>query len=262
MTSQLEAMRERIGGRRFARAGAPHVIAVLSGKGGSGVSLVSVLLAIRSARAGRRTLLVDADPWLDMQRVWLGLPKAPSLDGRYLGAEDVEARITPVHGGLELLCLGTGEAQGRDRRAGVRRVPTVFRERDAVVVDAGSRLESVERCADLDVGSMLIVSGCDAVGLASTHALLKAVGSRTEIEPTILFNQVDESAARAACTVLTNGAERFLGATPDVLGGLPTDTGLSDGLAKGATLLECLVSSHLPERVEALMPSLSPWEEA
>ncbi|NNF12949.1 MAG: hypothetical protein HKN72_06995 [Gemmatimonadetes bacterium] len=262
MTSQLEAMRDRLGGRRLARAGSPHVLAVLSGKGGSGVSLVSVLLAIRSARAGRRTLLVDADPWLDMQRVWLGLPKAPSAAERPEGNDDIEARVATAHQGLEVLCLGTGEARGRDHRAVVRRIPAVFRDRDAVVVDAGSRLESVERCADLDVGSILVVSGCDAVGLASTHALMKALRSRTEIQPAILFNQVDDAAARAARTVLTTGAERFLGATPTVLGSLPPDPAISDGLARGATLLECLVSSHLPDRVEEIMPSLPPWAEA
>ena len=30
------------------------------------------MLAIRGAGMGRRTLLVDAEPWLDVQRVWLG----------------------------------------------------------------------------------------------------------------------------------------------------------------------------------------------
>lgn len=262
MTSQLEAMRDRIGGRRLSRAGSPNVIAVMSGKGGSGVSLVSVMLAIRSARAGHRTLLVDADPWLDMQRVWLGLRKAPSWDQRPMGVEDIEARITKVHGGLELLSFGSGESTERDRRAVTRRVPTAFRDRDAVVIDAGSRLESVERCADLDAGSVLVVSGSDAVGLASTHALLKAMASRTELRPVVLFNQVDEADARAAGIVLTKGAQRFLGTTPQVLGGLPLDSVVSDGLAQGATLLECLVSSHLPQRVAEIMPNLSPWAEA
>lgn len=259
MTSQLEAMRDRIGGRRLARAGSPHVIAVLSGKGGSGVSLVSVLLAIRSARSGRRTLLVDADPWLDMHRVWLGLPKGSPTLARPGGAEDIEALVTPVHGGLELLSLGSGESYERDRRAVTRRIPTVFRERDAVVIDAGSRLESLERCADLGAGSVLLVSGSDAVGLASTHALVKAMAARTEVRPAVLFNQVDDAAARAAAAVLTTGAERFLGDPPTVLGGLPVDPVVSDGLAGGATLLECLVSSHLPESIESVMPLLTPW---
>lgn len=259
MTSQLEAMKERIGGRRLARVGSPRVIAVLSGRGGSGVSLVSVLLAIRSARSGHRTLLVDADPWLDMQRVWLGLPRSPTVDDGPANPDDFESLVTPVHGGLELLSLGTGEAFGRDRRAVTRRIPYLFRDRDAVVVDAGSRLESLERCADLAVGSILVVSSSDAVGLASTHAMIKAMSERTEIDPAVLFNQVDAAGARAAEAVLLQGAARFLGATPTVLGHLPADRTVTDGLAEGATLLECLVSSHLPDRVETLMPALTPW---
>lgn len=260
MTTQLDYVRERLAGRRVARPGPSHVIGVVSGRGGSGVSLLSAVLAIRSVRAGLKTLLVDADPWLDMQRVWLGLPKAPSLESRPAGVEELESLVTSVHGGLELLSFGSGDAYQRDRRALARRAPSVFGERDIVVVDAGSRLESLDRCVDLDVGSILIVSGCDAVGLASTHALIKAMRTRTEIVPSVVFNQVDESEALAAETVLSHGARRFLGVEPRLVGGLPSDTGVRDQLTRGATLPECLVESSLPEQLAHVMTSLRPWK--
>ena len=110
MTSQLDALRAQVG-RRRARRGLPHVVAVTSGRGGAGVSLVSALLAIRGAQAGLKTLLVDAEPWLDVQRVWLGLDKGRSL--AEVGSDPVESLVTHVHGSLDLLSLGGGPSTDR-----------------------------------------------------------------------------------------------------------------------------------------------------
>ncbi len=260
MTSQLEAARARLGGRRRGRRGPDHVVALVSGRGGSGVSLLAAVLAICSARAGRGTLLVDADPWLDVQRVWLGLPPGPSLaDVPSVGAE---ALVRTVHGDLELASFAGSDVVDRSHRALVRRVPPVFDSRDAVVVDAGSRLEAVERCVDLRVGSVVIVSTPDAIGLASTHALLKAFRTRAEIEPVVLLNRVTRTETDLAAGVLAEGARRFLGAPPTVVGGLPTDPRLASGLEDGAMLAESLVSSSLPGHVADVMPHLLPWAAA
>jgi len=258
VTSQLEAVRERLAGRRR-KPGPAHVIAVLSGRGGAGVSLLAAILAIRSTQAGLRTLLVDADPWLDVQRVWLGQPRGLSLAD--LRGSDVgpESLVTRVHGGLELLSFGTNEVPERDRRALVRRVPMIFSDRDVVVVDAGSRLESLERCLDLQVGSVLMVSGCDAIGLASTHALMKAVHAQSDMRPSVVFNRVGETEARAGRTVLAQGAVRYLGIEPEFVGYLDTDPSLSDGVSHDAMLPERLVGSTLPELVTPLMRHLRPW---
>jgi secretion/DNA translocation related CpaE-like protein len=49
--------------RRLTESAPPgHVVAVLGGRGGAGASVFAVGLAVTAARAGWRTLLVDADP--------------------------------------------------------------------------------------------------------------------------------------------------------------------------------------------------------
>jgi CO dehydrogenase nickel-insertion accessory protein CooC1 len=226
------------------------------------VSLVSALLALSSAAAGLRTLLIDADPWLDIQRVWLGLDKARSLESLRGTSEGPEALVTNVSGGLELVSFGAGDVFERDHRALVRRVPSIFDAREVVIVDAGSRLESLDRCLDLQVGSILIVSGADAVALASTHAMIKAIGARIDLQPTVLFNRVDPEGAAAGESVLSEGARRFLGTVPAVAGHFPEDVEVRARLADGATLPESLADSTLPGFTPALMSRLQPWRVA
>lgn len=248
--------------RRRARAGRAHVIGVLSGRGGSGVSLIAALLALRSTASGRRTLLVDADPWLDMHRVWLGLPRGKSLDSLRGSGQSPESLVVQASGGLELVSFGASGEVENDHRALVRRIPSIFDARDIVVVDVGSRLEGLGRCVDLRVGSIVVVTGADAVGLASTHALIKAIRARVEIEPDVLFNRVSEQEASAGEAVLLEGGRRFLGAIPVVVGRMPDDPEVRERLSGGATLPQSLADSSLGESAASVMTSLRPWRIA
>jgi len=262
VTTQLDAVRERLGGRRRVRPGPPHVIGVVSGRGGSGTSMVAALLAIRSARAGLRVLLVDADPLIDVQRVWLGLGRRSAWDEQEFRQRGAESLVTQVFGGLELLSLGGSDSTELEPRVLMRRVPSIFAERDIVIVDAGTRLQSLERCFDLKVGSLLVVSDAEAIGLASTHALLKAIALRSDLSASVLFNRVDRESARAGESVLRDGGRRFMGFEPSAVGYLPEDTGVSERMAGGAALPECLVESSLPELAAGVMPNLRPWAHA
>lgn len=220
---------------------------------------MAAALAVRSTLAGLRTLLVDADPWLDMQRIWLGLPKGPTLESLRHGREP-ESLVSPVSPNLELISFGEGENAERDTRALARRVSSVFAARDVVVVDAGSRLESLTRCVDLRVGSILIVSGADALALASTHALMKAMRALIDLRPSVLFNRVNEDEAASAAAVLRDGGRRFLGSGPTIAGHLPDDPGLHLRLSDGAGVPESLTGSLLMSRLPDVMRSLQPWQ--
>lgn len=218
--------------------------------------MVSALLAIRGASVGRRTLLVDAEPWLDVQRVWLGAPRTVTL--AELGSGPVERLVAPVHGSLELLSLTAGASESREVRAIVRRVPPLFNDRDLVVVDAGTRLHALERMIDLRVGSVVVVTAADAIGLASTHAMLKALMVHAEAPARILFNRTGGQELDVAASVLREGAKRFLACDLDILGALPEDPGLTNGITRGSRLPELLVQSTLLDQVHPVLTQLLP----
>jgi MinD-like ATPase involved in chromosome partitioning or flagellar assembly len=135
----------------------------------------------------------------------------------------------------------------------------MFADRDVVVIDAGSRLEAVDRSLDLSVGSILAVSGVDAIDLAATHALIKAVRARAEFLPSVMFNRALPTEVDQATRVLREGVGRFLGVEVEVLGALASDPLLVGGLRDGALLAERLAASTLTAAVLPLMQGLRPW---
>lgn len=199
---------------------------------------------------------------MEVQRVWLGQPQGASLED--LRGTDVEAEslVRRVHGQLELLSLGAAETLSRERRALLRRVVPVFEDRDIVVVDAGSRLAGLERVFDLRVGSVLVVSGADAVGLASTHAMLKALVAKGDLPASVLFNRLTEAEAGGAEAVLREGSFRFLRRDVAVAGSLPDDPSLANPEDPDALLPEQLVASTLPHVVTSAMTRLLPWQSS
>lgn len=261
MSRQASMLRDRIGIPRRRRVGPSSVLAVASGRGGAGVSLVAAALALRSAALGRRTLLVDADPWLDLQRIWLGAPAGVPL-ASLRGGRDPESLVVDVGDYLELLSFGSGGPSDPDVRALARRVPTVFGARDTVVVDAGSGLTALERALDLNAGSMVCVSGADPVGLATTHAMIKACASTSPLMPVVLFNHVQEEQATAGRAVLSEGGRNYLGFEPRVAGVLSTDADLHRALAGGGLLPAALAGSKLVAKVDSILPTLTPWRSA
>ena len=67
-----------------------QVLAIASGKGGAGKTLLSVNLALEMASRGRRVLLVDLDPGLANVEVHLRLPQGPRLSEVLTGKIRIE----------------------------------------------------------------------------------------------------------------------------------------------------------------------------
>lgn len=80
------------------RANVKRVIAVASGKGGVGKSLVTALLASRSNKNGKRTAVLDAD---------ITGPSIPKMFGVHERAQGVEGEIYPVYSksGIQMMSM-------------------------------------------------------------------------------------------------------------------------------------------------------------
>jgi len=163
--------------------GRPAVtVGVIGGRGGAGASTLACALAVTSARVGRRTLLVDADPLGGGLDVLLGGETAEGLRwpafaasrGR-VGGGALEESLPRLHS-LRVLSWDRGDCVAVPPQA-VRAVLAAARRRGgAVVVDLPRRVDepAAEVLAQLDVGLLVVPAELRAVAAAARVA--SAVG--------------------------------------------------------------------------------------
>ncbi|KUJ33858.1 septum site-determining protein Ssd [Streptomyces sp. NPDC093228] len=157
-------------------------VGVIGGRGGAGASTLACALAVTSAREGRRTLLVDADPLGGGLDVLLGGETAEGLRwpafaasrGR-VGGGALEESLPKLHA-LRVLSWDRGDTVAVPPQA-VRAVLAAARRRGgAVVVDLPRRVDEgvAEVLAQVDVGVLVVPAELRAV--AAARRVASAVG--------------------------------------------------------------------------------------
>ncbi|MFC4107851.1 septum site-determining protein Ssd [Micromonospora zhanjiangensis] len=121
--------------------GTGRVVSVIGGRGGAGASVLAGGLAVTSARAGLRTLLVDADPLgggLDLVLGWEELAglRWPALTEAEGQVDPLAlARALPSRGDLVTLSWDRGALLALPAQAMAATMDAARRGRDLVVVD-------------------------------------------------------------------------------------------------------------------------------
>ncbi|BAH37354.1 putative flagellar biosynthesis protein FlhG [Gemmatimonas aurantiaca T-27] len=232
----------------------PTTLLCASGRGGSGTTLISALLAVAAAGEGHRVLLIDADDFVGPLAMTLGVtPRASWQDlrgGRVSPADvatPVSTTLTLVAGGAARLAgEGAPQLTSAERKACLRRLSALSEGMDLVVIDCGARLESVLAAITPHSGERLvaIASGADPVGLASTYALCKAVATRHGALPVeLLVNRLEGSEAARCFDAIDAGARQFLGLSLRLAGAIPADPTLDAALRKGMTFADAAAGS-------------------
>ncbi|WP_309671636.1 cellulose synthase operon protein YhjQ/BcsQ [Gemmatimonas sp.] len=244
--SQVDALLGR-GPRNSAQQGGAArgatTLLVASGRGGSGTSLVSALLAVAAAGDGRRVLLIDADDFVGPLALTLGVQARASwqdLRGGRVSPTDVatpvSTTLTLVAGGAARLAADGLALSAAERRACMRRLGVLADGMDLVVIDCGARIDTVLAAITPHADERLIAvsAGSDPVGLASTYALCKAVHSRHGALPMdVLVNRHEGSEAARCFDAIDAGARQFLGVSLRLVGAVPADPTLDAALRAG-----------------------------
>lgn len=227
----------------FGNTRSPVTLLVASGRGGSGTSLVSALLAVAAAGDGRHVLLVDADDFVGPLAVTLGVrPRASWQDlrgGRVSPADvatPINTTLTLVTGGAARLSDDGLALSSAERRACMRRLSTLSERMDLVVVDCGARIDTVFAAITPHADERLVVvsAGSDPVGLAASYALCKAVHTRHGALPMdVLVNRHEGSEAARCFDAIDAGARQFMGISLRLSGAIPHDPTLDTALRAG-----------------------------
>ena len=250
MTTQLEALRGHLGGRSpRPHRGGGRVLLVGGGRGGVGTSTIASLLGIMAAADGSSVLLVDADSALGALPFLLGVQLGHGLGSLRGGAVEPEALLVPVGETLTLLPVGAPLAAEdplapAERRALFRRVASLYARFDLVVVDAGSRLDSVLAAAGAGADQLLVVAAPEKIAVAAGYALIKAAHARFPALPVdVLVNRASPAAGLTSFREIGEAAELFLQRVPAFAGSVTEDESLRAGVAAGMPVQEAAVGS-------------------
>jgi flagellar biosynthesis protein FlhG len=249
MITQTEGLRRFVADRASEpwRASDDCVVVVGSGKGGSGGSTVATLVALACAGEGRRTLLIDADEQVGTLHRLLGVEARHGVDSLRSGTlapADAVIELSPL---LSLLPGGAGAGAEshfpsptlalNDRRSLFRRVAQLYGDYDIVIIDAGSRLDTVVAASTPAASRFVVVTGVEPVALASAYALVKAIDTKWSGAPIeVLVNGHHDGRARTAFREILLATARFLGRDIAFAGVVPDDDELRAAVFAGTPL--------------------------
>jgi MinD-like ATPase involved in chromosome partitioning or flagellar assembly len=211
---------------------------------GIGTSTVAALIGNAIAQAGHRALLVDSSGERGGLRRVLGAAPTRGIAALLDPAVSMSDLLVEVAAGCQLLPGGTdaeprrGAIDPAAQRTMLRRAAQEFHAFDAVVIDAGARLDTILAATERGVRRVLVVGGVTPAQIAAAYALLKALDLRwPSIAVDLLVNRQEAEAARAAFEQVHYGAQHFLARGLGFAGSLADDAGL--GGAPDLPLYRC-----------------------
>jgi flagellar biosynthesis protein FlhG len=234
-------------------AGAAHIMAVTSGKGGVGKTFVSANLAAALARNGRKVLVLDADLGLANLDVVLNLFPKITLHDVFTGKSSLPEAVLPAPGGFHVLLAGSGMVEYSRMTPEVRDklqqvVDEIAPRFDHVLLDTGASISDVVLYTVSLAGQVLVVVTPEPTSLTDAYATIKVLATtqgRRHIR--LLVNQVRKTGeGRAVRAQLQQVVDRFVNPSLDspvrleLLGEVPSDPAVREAVLRRQLLLELL----------------------
>jgi flagellar biosynthesis protein FlhG len=161
-------------------AATTHVIAVTSGKGGVGKSVLAANLGLSIASTGRRVLLVDADLALANLDLMLGVSARRTVKTLCDGEAPIEDVIVegPLGVGLLPACSGDAtlsELPETKRLTLFTAIDTLSDRYDAIVIDTGAGIGSNSTAFAAAALQTVVVVTPDPASIADAYAMIKVL---------------------------------------------------------------------------------------
>ncbi|HEY1630292.1 MAG TPA: P-loop NTPase [Rhizomicrobium sp.] len=227
---------------------APQFLAIGSGKGGTGKTLVAVSLAHALAHEGEKVLLCDADLGLSNTTVHLGLDEGGDFAGVMAGRRTVAEAVVPAFGGIkerggfDVLAApaGSGALADITEQQSRHLIETLraAKQYDRIVLDLGAGVDATTMYFAASSDSTLLILTPDPASLADAYAFAKLLKKRGAKLPYVVVNMAaNDAEARRTSGALGTTCQAFLGAVPEYLGGIPRDPHVSEAVRRQSHLL-------------------------
>lgn len=219
----------------------PRVLLLCTGRRGAGTTTLAVLLASAMAAGGQRILVSSGDLAFRSGR-WSDATPPPPLDFDHHGEFGNGTATLPLATGVDLL---VGEQSAAGRFSGMEpglQLDLALHPNgryDRVIIDAGSRIESLREQAESGATRLVAVLPPKQVAAMPTYALVKTLlESAPELQVDLLFNRAAVASAMQLFEQIESAVYRFLGRRIGLAGIIPIDERLRSRPADSRPLLE------------------------
>jgi flagellar biosynthesis protein FlhG len=249
-----------------------RTLAITSGKGGVGKTLLAANLAAALARMGQRVLVLDADLGLANLDVVLNLHPKITLHDVFTGKAALEDAILPAPGGFSVLLAGSGLVEYSRLTPEVREqllsiLQTVVPRYDQILIDTGAGISDVVLYAVSLADQVLVVATPEPTSMTDAYATIKVLATQHQRhEIRLVVNQVSRPGeGRAIRGQLQLVIDRYVtpllppGVAPlklDLLGEIPLDPAVREAVQKRELLLQTMPGSAAAQAMVAVATRL------
>jgi flagellar biosynthesis protein FlhG len=270
MSDQATILRNLVLREAAAGSGAhSRLIVVAGGKQDVGATTVSVNLAVALARAGLRTVLIDADLQQADAAVLCGCPLTPGLGDVLSSRRDIHEVLQRGPGGIQLVSgIATSEARlhctAKKQQRFLRQLQSLSKHVDIVIVDAGNAPTDFARQWWASADDVLLVTTPDVVAVMDTYAAIKTLYTPAQFAPRLqLVVNHDDGASQANDVFrrIDQSCQRFLGISLKLAGSLAADPQAAQAARHGVPVLLLAPQAPWCRNLEHLVSALLPQDD-
>lgn len=243
-----------------------QVVAVTGGKGGVGKSTLSVNLAVASAAAGRRVVLLDGDLGLANADVLLGITPRHTLADLLTGHRTLDEVLTPVRPGLGMVAGASGllplaELDAAGHVGIVRAFSDLTTDLDLLLVDTAAGIAPGVLQLTQAAQHVLVVVCDDPASVTDAYAVIKILSRHHGLRQFRVVSNMTQEPRQGArlFDALRRVTERFLDVTLEHSADIPADDLLRRAVREQRPVVEAFPGSPAAQAVRRLAEELTGW---
>jgi flagellar biosynthesis protein FlhG len=242
----------------------PRVIAVTSGKGGVGKTILTANIALALAKMKQRVLIIDADLGLGNIDLEFGLTPQFNLNHYFHGDQSLADIMASGPGGVRILPAGSGGQQltHLTTQQRIRFTDDLDRLHDSfdyVLIDTEAGISENVTYFNAAAQDILVVTTPDPAAITDAYALIKLLATRYHQKHfKLVVNQIQNAdEGLDVYQKLTFVSNRCLDIAIDYLGCIPFSTAIRETGRRQKALPDCSGGVNIGSALEALACTLA-----
>ena len=240
-----------------------RVIAITSGKGGVGKTNLTVNLAIALEKAGKRTLVIDADLGMANVDVVLGSMSRKHLLNLLDDGVELDDVLIDGPYGVKYISGGSGIEKAQDfgydeRRMLMKKLTGCGQLADIVLVDTGAGIGKTVMDFITAADEVLLVTTPEPTAITDAYAVMKAYSMYAKDKNIrLVVNRVyEEKESREVTEKLRQTGEKFLNMPIECLGYVYDDRSVIEAVRRQKPFLAAKPASSAARCISAMADSL------